>query len=53
MIGLGTPRSAGKNFECTWEHLGGPAIRLGALAIRLGASVMSLGAPTTSLGAPQ
>ena len=38
VIGLGTPRSAGENFGCTWEHLGAPAT--------------SLGAPTTSLGAP-
>jgi len=38
VIVLGTPRSAGENFGCTWEHLGVPAI--------------SLGAPTTSLGAP-
>jgi len=42
--GLGTPRSAGENFGCTWAHLG-------ALVISLGAPAISLGAPTTSLGA--
>ena len=59
MIDLVTPRSAGENFGCTWEHLGAPAISLGVLAIslgapviRLGALAISLGAPMTSLGAP-
>ena len=36
--GLGTPRSTGENFGCTWEHLGAPAT--------------SLGVPSRSLGAP-
>ena len=30
VIGLGTPRSAGEDFGCTWEHLGAPAISLEA-----------------------
>jgi len=28
--GLGTPRSAGENFGCTWEHLDAPTTSLGA-----------------------
>ena len=32
VIGLGTPRSAGENFECTWELLGVPTTSLGAPA---------------------
>jgi len=38
LIGLGTPRSAGENIGCTWEHLG--------------AWATSLGVPTTNLRAP-
>jgi hypothetical protein len=38
VMGLGTPRSAGENFECTWKHLRAPAA--------------SLGAPTTNQRAP-
>jgi len=38
VISLKTPRSAGENFGCTWEHLGTP--------------MTSMGAPMTSLGAP-
>jgi len=36
---LGTPQSAGENFQCTWEWLGAPA--------------RSLEVPVTSLGAPR
>jgi len=50
--GLGTPRSAGENFGCTWVHLGAPATSLGAPATSLGAPATTLGAPATSLGAP-
>jgi len=39
VIRLGTPRSAGENFVCTWEHLG--------------ALTTSLGAPATTPGAPR
>ena len=52
VISLGTPRSAGENFGCTWEYLGAPARSLGAPATSLGVVSTSLGAPTTSLGAP-
>ena len=52
-ISLGTPRSAGENFECTWEHLRAPATSLRKLATSLGAPVTCRGAPTTSLGAPR
>jgi hypothetical protein len=30
VISLGTPRSAGENIGCTWEHLEAPATSLGA-----------------------
>ena len=30
MRGVGTPRSTGENFWCTWEHLGAPTTSLGA-----------------------
>jgi hypothetical protein len=46
VISLGTPRSAGENFEWTLEHL---RVR----ATSLGAPTTSLRAPTTSLGAPR
>jgi hypothetical protein len=52
LISLGTYRSAGENFGCTWEHLGAPATSLGAPATSLRAPATSLGAPATSLGAP-
>ena len=52
MISLGTPRSAGENFRCTWKHLGAPATSLGAMTTRLGAPATSLVAPATMLGAP-
>ena len=52
VISLRTPRSAGENFGCTWEHLGAPATSLGALTRSLGAQMTCLGAPTTNLGAP-
>jgi hypothetical protein len=48
---LGTPRSAGENFGCAWEHLVAPATRLEAPATCLGAPMTSLGPPWTSLGA--
>ena len=38
----GTPRSAGENFGCTWEHLG-------VLATSLGAPVTTLGAPPITI----
>jgi hypothetical protein len=50
--GLGSPRSAGENFGCTWKHLGAPATRLEAPATSLRAPVTSLGALVTTLGAP-
>ena len=53
VIGLGTSRSAGENFGCTWEHLGTPATSLGAPATSLGAPTTSLGAPAIFLGAPR
>jgi len=53
VIGLGTSRSAGENFGCTWEHLGTPATSLGAPATSLGAPTTSLGAPAIILGAPR
>jgi len=53
VIGLGTPRSAGENFGCTWQHLGAPTTSLGAPATSLGAPMTSLGALATSLGAPR
>jgi len=46
VIGLGTPRSAGENFGCTWEHRGHAWERQGQ-------SWEHLGAPTTCLGAPR
>jgi len=52
VLSLETPRSAGENFGCTWEHLGAPATSLGPPATSLGAPATSLGGPTTSLGAP-
>jgi len=52
VISLRTPRSAGENFGCTWEHLGALAKRLGVPTTSLGAPMTSLGAPMTSLGAP-
>ena len=52
VINLGTPRSAGENFGCTWEHLGTPATSLRAPATSLEAPATCLGVPTTSLGAP-
>jgi len=33
VLSLGTPRSAGGNFGCSWEHLGGLAISLGVLEV--------------------
>jgi hypothetical protein len=30
VISLGTPRSAGENFGCTWEHQGTPTASLRA-----------------------
>jgi hypothetical protein len=67
VISLGTPRSGGQNFECTWKHLGAPvtslevpvtsleapATSLGALATRLGAPTTSLRVLARTLGAPQ
>ena len=53
MRGMGTPRSTGENFGCTWEHQGALAISLGALATSLGAPAISLGVPVNSLGAPR
>ena len=50
---LGTPRSAGENFGCTWENLGALATSLGAPATSLGAPTTSLGAPAKTLGAPR
>ena len=50
---LGTPRSAGENLGCTWDHLGAPVTSLRALAARLGAPTTSLGAPASTLGAPR
>jgi len=52
VISLGTPRNAGENVGCTWEHLGAPASRLGAPVTCQGAPVRSLGVPVTTLGAP-
>ena len=43
--GLGTPRSTGENFGCSWEHLGAPATSLGAQMTTQGAPARSLGAP--------
>jgi len=51
VISLGTPRSAGENLGCTWEHLGSPATSLGAQTTSRGAPATSLGGPATSLGA--
>ena len=51
VISLRTPRSAGENFECTWDHLRVPATSRGSPAPSLGAPTISLGAPTTSMGA--
>jgi len=51
--GLGTSRSAGENFGCTWERLGAPATSLGVPVTSLSAPTTSLGAPVTTLGAPQ
>jgi len=51
VMSLGTPRSAGENFECTLEGLGAPITSLGAPMRNLGALMTSLGAPTRSLGA--
>jgi len=53
VISLGTPRSAGENFGCTWEGLEAPATSLGVPTTSLGAPTTSLGTPTTSLGAPR
>jgi hypothetical protein len=67
VISLGTPRSAGENFGCTWKHLGALATSLGAPAMCLESPARSLGmqatslrplktslnAPTTSLGVPR
>jgi len=44
VISLGTPRSSGENFGCTWEHLGAPTISHSAPATSLGAPVLTLGA---------
>lgn len=52
VIGLITLWSAGENFGCNWQHLGGPVTSLGAPASSLGELTTSLGAPTTTLGAP-
>ena len=53
VIGLGTPRSAGENFRCTWECQGQSWEHLEVLATSLGAPATSLGLPATSLGAPR
>jgi len=37
VIGSGTPRSAGDNFVCSWEHLGAAATSLRVLTTSLGA----------------
>jgi len=52
VISLRTPRSAGENVGCTWEHLGAPKTSLGAPTTSLGVLMTSLDAPT-SLGAPR
>jgi len=52
VICLGTHRSAGENFGCTWEDLRVPAKRQGAPMTNLGALMTSLGVPMTSLGSP-
>jgi len=47
-IGLGTSRSGGENFGCTWEYLGALETNLGALTTSLGTPMSA----ATSLGAP-
>jgi len=42
VISLGTPRSAGVNFGCTWKCLGVPAPSLGAQATSLGAPLIAV-----------
>jgi len=44
MTSLGTPRSAGENFGCTWGNLGAPATFLGEPATCLGVPATTLGA---------
>jgi len=51
VISLGTPRSTGENFSCTWDHLGLPATTLGSPMTSLGVPATCLGSPMTSLGA--
>jgi len=52
VISLGTPKRAGENFGCTWEHLGEPATSLGAPVTNLGVPTKSFRAPTRILTAP-
>jgi hypothetical protein len=53
VIGLGTSRSAGENFGCTWEYLGVPATSPGAPVTSFSAPTTSLDATATTLGAPR
>jgi len=53
VIGLGTPRSAGENSGCTWEHQRQAWKRRGQSWEHLGTPATSLGAPGTGLGAPR
>jgi hypothetical protein len=53
VISLGTSRSAGENFGCTWEPLRAQATSQGVPATNPGAPVNSLGVPMRSLGAPR
>ena len=45
VIGLGTPRSAAENIECTLKYLVAPATGRGALATSLGASGTAINKP--------
>ena len=49
MLSLGTPQSAGENFGCTCEHLGGPATSLGEPTTSAGVPARSLGAFQTTV----
>jgi hypothetical protein len=53
VVHMGTPRSTGENYGCTWEILDARLTSLEATATCLETPMRRLGAPTTSLGAPK
>jgi len=60
VVGVGTSRSAGENFRCTWKHRqevwerrGQSSEHLGVPATSLGVPASGMGAPATSLGVPR